>query len=89
MKRTDFLPTLALSVMLLTGLGLTVVAPVWSADDGHGFRVLSAQSYPQDNLYLFDADVALRFSDEVLDALGFDPLDMRICRTGMVLAEDS
>ena len=27
--------------------------------------------------------------DEVLDALGFDPLDMRICRTGMVLAEDS
>lgn len=27
--------------------------------------------------------------DEVLDELGFDPLDMRICRTGMVLAEDA
>ncbi|MBK7893983.1 MAG: TIGR03936 family radical SAM-associated protein [Candidatus Promineifilaceae bacterium] len=26
--------------------------------------------------------------DEVLDELGFDPLDMRICRTGMVLAEN-
>ena len=28
-------------------------------------------------------------SDEVLEALGFDPLDMRIHRTGMVLAEDA
>ena len=27
--------------------------------------------------------------DEVLEALGFDPLDMRIHRTGMVLAEDA
>ncbi|MEZ4591021.1 MAG: TIGR03936 family radical SAM-associated protein [Chloroflexota bacterium] len=26
--------------------------------------------------------------DDVLDALGFDPLDMRICRTGMTLAEN-
>lgn len=27
--------------------------------------------------------------DDVLDALGFDPLDMRIHRTGMVLADDA
>lgn len=62
------LPAIPLFALLLA-VALSLLALALPAEDTHGFRILSAESRVRNDMAVFDADVALRFSDEVLEAL--------------------
>lgn len=58
--------------LLITAIALVATLTAilaWSEESRHGFRILSANSEQVHGLYLVDADVVLRFSDESLEAL--------------------